>query len=73
MTATAHDGDPGAHWPERFPRSATYDPEWVREHQMGPNPLWSNEWLCEAMELRPGMRILDLGCGKALSSVFLAT
>ena len=24
------------------------------------------------MELKPGMRVLDMGCGKALSSVFLA-
>ncbi len=40
---------------------------------MGPNPLRLTECLCEAMELRPGMRILDLGCEKALSSVFLAT
>ena len=59
-------------WPERFPRSATYDPAWIRTNQMGPNPLWLTEWLCEAMELQPGMRVLDLGCGKALSSVFLA-
>ena len=39
---------------------------------MGPNPLWLTEWLCVAMDLRPGMRVLDLGFGKALSSVFLA-
>src|SRR6185503_17170254 len=29
------------------------------------------EWLAEAVELRPGMRVLDLGCGRAMSSVFL--
>ena len=29
------------------------------------------EWLAEALELRPGMRVLDLGCGRALSSIFL--
>jgi cyclopropane fatty-acyl-phospholipid synthase-like methyltransferase len=28
------------------------------------------EWLAEAMDLRPGMRVLDLGCGRAASSVF---
>jgi SAM-dependent methyltransferase len=27
--------------------------------------------LAEAIELRPGMRVLDLGCGRAMSSVFL--
>jgi cyclopropane fatty-acyl-phospholipid synthase-like methyltransferase len=57
---------------ERFPRSSQYDPEWVAENQMGPNALWMTEWLCEQMELRRGMRVLDMGCGKALSSVFLA-
>jgi SAM-dependent methyltransferase len=39
---------------------------------MGPNVLWLTEWLCVQMELEPGMRVLDMGCGKALSSVFLA-
>ena len=39
---------------------------------MGPNVLWLTEWLCEKMELKPGMRVLDMGCGKALSSIFLA-
>jgi len=57
---------------EQFPRSAKYDPEWVLKGWMGPNVLWLTEWLCERMELRPGMRVLDMGCGKALSSVFLA-
>jgi cyclopropane fatty-acyl-phospholipid synthase-like methyltransferase len=36
----------------------------------GANPLWLAEWLSEAMDLRPGMRVLDLGCGRALSSIF---
>jgi SAM-dependent methyltransferase len=57
---------------ERFPRSARYDPEWVMENQMGPNVLWLTEWLTEIMDLKPGMRVLDMGCGMALSSVFLA-
>jgi cyclopropane fatty-acyl-phospholipid synthase-like methyltransferase len=33
--------------------------------------LWLTEWLAEALDLRPGMRVLDLGCGRAMSSVFL--
>jgi SAM-dependent methyltransferase len=57
---------------DRFPLSAKYDPEWVLKGWMGPNVLWLTEWLCEKMELKPGMRVLDMGCGKALSSVFLA-
>ncbi len=55
-----------------FPRSAGYDPDWQLSNQMGPNALWLCEWLCEAMELKPGMRVLDLGCGKAMTSIFLA-
>ncbi len=57
---------------DKFPRSAKYDPEWVLKGWMGPNVLWLTEWLCEKMELKPGMRVLDMGCGKALSSIFLA-
>ncbi len=57
---------------DRYPRSVKYDPEWVLKGWMGPNVLWLTEWLCEKMELKPGMRVLDMGCGKALSSIFLA-
>ncbi len=57
---------------ERFPRSAKYDPHWVMENQMGPNALWLTEWVSELIDLKAGMRVLDMGCGKALSSVFLA-
>src|SRR5438270_12407928 len=57
---------------ERFPRSSRYHPEWVLAGVSGgANPLWLAEWLSEALDLRPGMRVLDLGCGRALSSVFL--
>jgi cyclopropane fatty-acyl-phospholipid synthase-like methyltransferase len=57
---------------ERFPLSSKYAPEWVVENQMGPTALWLTEWLCEEMDLRPGMRVLDMGCGRAMSSIFLA-
>ena len=56
----------------RWPRSSTYDPDWVLANAMGPNALWLTEWLDQAMDLQPGMRVLDLGCGKAMSSIFLA-
>jgi cyclopropane fatty-acyl-phospholipid synthase-like methyltransferase len=57
---------------ERFPLASAYHPEWVLAGVSGgANPLWLTEWLTEALDLRPGMRVLDLGCGRALSSVFL--
>ena len=56
----------------RFPRSSQYHPAWVLAHASGgANALWLIEWLTEALDLRPGMRVLDLGCGRASSSIFL--
>jgi cyclopropane fatty-acyl-phospholipid synthase-like methyltransferase len=57
---------------DQYPLSSKYDPEWVLENEMGPNALWLVEWLCRDMELEPGMRVLDMGCGKAMTSIFLA-
>ena len=57
---------------DRFPRSSRYDPTWVWGNHMGPNVLWLTEALTEVVHLEPGMRVLDMGCGTALSSVFLA-
>ncbi|MGH3914478.1 MAG: SAM-dependent methyltransferase [Pseudonocardiaceae bacterium] len=57
---------------ERFPRSSKYHPEWVLAGVSGgANALWLTEWLAEAIGLRPGMRVLDLGCGRGTSSIFL--
>jgi len=57
---------------ERFPRSSKYNPEWlIASASGGANSLWLTEWLTEALDLRPGMRVLDLGCGRASSSIFL--
>ena len=58
--------------PAGFPRSAGYDLGWVLDNMMGPNPLWLTESLAERMDLNPTMRVLDMGCGKGLSSIFLA-
>lgn len=56
----------------RYPRANAYDPAWVYANEMGPNALWLMEWLCGAVDLQPGMRVLDMGCGRAMTSIFLA-
>ena len=57
---------------ERFPRASRYNPEWiVANASSAANSLWLTEWLAAALDLRPGMRVLDLGSGRASSSIFL--
>jgi SAM-dependent methyltransferase len=56
----------------RYPRSNAYDPKWIFENQMGPNALWLMESLSQVMPIESGMRVLDLGCGTAMTSIFLA-
>lgn len=59
----------------RHPRSNGYDVRWTIENQMGPHALWLLEWLAPALgldRLPSGARVLDLGCGRAMTSVFLA-
>jgi cyclopropane fatty-acyl-phospholipid synthase-like methyltransferase len=58
--------------PPGFPRSAGYDLDWQLEGTMGPNVLWLAEALTQVLPIHPNERVLDLGCGKALSSIFLA-
>jgi len=56
----------------KYERANKYDYEWIIENWMGPNPLYLAEELCGNMDLRPGMKVLDMGCGRGCSSVFLA-
>lgn len=66
------DGVQDAEEPARFPRSSAYHPDWILAGASGgAHPLWLTEWLTEAMDLRAGMRVLDLGSGRGTSSVFL--
>jgi SAM-dependent methyltransferase len=58
---------------DRFPRSSAYHPDWVIKNGMsGANTLWLAEWLALVIDLKPGMKVLDLGCGRAISSIFFA-
>jgi cyclopropane fatty-acyl-phospholipid synthase-like methyltransferase len=64
--------DPNAISAIAFPLTAKYDPKWIRDNALGENALCQAESLARRFPLRAGMRILDLGCGKAASSIFLA-
>ena len=44
-----------------YPRSARWDPRWMLEHAMGPNPVWLAEAIAPALALAPGMRVLLCG------------
>lgn len=57
---------------KKYPLSAKYDPDWILENEMGSQCLWLVEALAQKMNLKPGMRVLDMGCGKAMTSIFLA-
>lgn len=57
---------------KKYPRTEKYDSKWIEENWMGPNALMLLEEVCEKIKLLPGMKVLDMGCGKGLSSVFLA-
>lgn len=57
---------------DRFPRASAYNPDWILAGASGgANALCLTEWLSEGLDLRPGMKVLDLGCGRAQSSIFL--
>jgi SAM-dependent methyltransferase len=72
MSSTSKDALIEALRLREYPRSAGYDPRWALENLMGPNVLWLTEALTQVVTLEPGMRVLDMGCGRALSSIFLA-
>ena len=57
---------------KEYPKTRKYDKNWIAENRMGPNPILLMEELCENLDLHPGMKVLDMGCGKGLTSVFLA-
>lgn len=56
----------------RYLKSENYDKQFITDNMMGPNSMWLLEEVCEKMDLKPGMRVLDMGCGKGLTSIFLA-
>jgi len=57
---------------KKYTKTEKYDSKWISDNWMGPHPLWLLEELCENLDLCPGMKVLDMGCGKGITSVFLA-
>jgi len=53
-------------------RSRKYDTDFLKESMMGPNSMKIVEELTGSLELEKGMRVLDLSCGRGLTSIFLA-
>jgi len=56
----------------KYPKTQKYDSKWIEENWMGPNPLQLLEELCTNLKLTSEMKVLDMGCGKGLTSIFLA-
>lgn len=50
-----------------------FDNDYLKENMMGPNAIRLLEELLGRMTLKPGMRVLDLGCGRGLTSAYLAS
>ena len=55
-----------------YPLSNKYSPDWILDNWMGSHCLWLQEAMAKDLHLTSNQRVLDLGCGKALSSIFLA-
>ena len=53
-------------------KSDRYDVAFVKDNMMGPNSMKILEEMADSLHLKRGMRVLDLGCGKGLTSIFLA-
>ena len=53
-------------------KTKKYNKDFLDKNMMGPNSMLILEELLENVTLKKGMRVLDLGCGRGLTSVFLA-
>ena len=55
-----------------FIRTKKYDKDFLNVNMMGPNSIMLLEELLADIPLNHRMRVLDLGCGNGLTSIFLA-
>jgi len=56
---------------DTYPKAGILSKKELYAHAMGPGTLYLAEKIAERMELSPGMRLLDFGCGNAITSLFL--
>jgi cyclopropane fatty-acyl-phospholipid synthase-like methyltransferase len=56
----------------KYIKTAKYDKQFLSDNMMGPNAMKIVEEMAAGLPLKPGMRVLDLGCGTGLTSIFLA-
>lgn len=57
---------------QNFHRTEKYDKRFLSQNFMGPNAVLMLDEITQSVELTKEMRVLDLGCGTGLTSVFLA-
>lgn len=50
-----------------------FNEAYISQNMMGPNATIVLQELLQAQPLKPGWRVLDLGCGKGISSAYLAS
>ena len=55
-----------------YPELETYSLSDIYEDKMGPGGLYLATHMTRKMDLKPGMKVMDLGCGMGTTSVFLA-
>ena len=56
----------------KYTKSEKYDSNFIKENMMGPNPLKMLEELFAFHRIAPNSTVLDLGCGRAITSAFMA-
>ena len=55
----------------KYTKSNKYDQKFLKNYIMGPNPMKLLEELLAKSPLMPGQTVLDLGCGRGVTSLFL--